>query len=145
MSPARSWRSASHNAGSHEWLPPKNWGPGIPERQDKVDTICTFPLDSGTPTTRRLYPFGAVVCHDHVRRQVNCCCCSPSETHGRKWGDSNFQILTQNCQFHHRRLESLEHSNVLYIYIYHSEHYRLSFLDLTDAIFFTRSPFFVYI
>ena len=24
----------------------------------------------------------------------------------------------QNCQFHHRRLESLEHFNVLYIYIY---------------------------
>ena len=51
----------------------------------------------------------------------------------------------QNCQFHHRRLESLEHFNVLYIYIYHSEHYGLSLLDLTDAIFFTRSPFFVYI
>ena len=27
------------------------------------------------------------------------------------------------------------------IYIYPSEHYGLSFLDLTDAIFFTRSPF----
>ena len=25
----------------------------------------------------------------------------------------------QNCQFHHRRLESLEHFNVLYIYIYY--------------------------
>ena len=24
-----------------------------------------------------------------------CCCCSPSETYGRKWGDSNFQILTE--------------------------------------------------
>ena len=23
------------------------------------------------------------------------CCCSPSETYGRKWGDSNFQILTE--------------------------------------------------
>ena len=53
----------------------------------------------------------------------------------------------QNCQFHHRRLESLEHVNVLYIYIYHSEHYGLSFLDLTDASFYlnTRSLFFVYI
>ena len=49
----------------------------------------------------------------------------------------------QNCQFHHRRLESFEHFNVLYIY--HSEHNGLSFLDLTDAIFFTMSPFFVYI
>ena len=46
-------------AGSHDWLPQKNWGPGPPERQDKVDTICTVPLDCGTPTTRRLYPFGA--------------------------------------------------------------------------------------
>ena len=46
----------------------------------------------------------------------------------------------QNCQFHHRRLESLEHSNVLlYIYIYHFEHYGLSFLDLTDAIFYKVS------
>ena len=37
----------------------KNWGPGPPERQDKVDTICTVPIDCGTSTMRRLYPFGA--------------------------------------------------------------------------------------
>ena len=37
----------------------KNWGLGPPKRHDKVDTICTVPLDCGTPTTRRLYPFGA--------------------------------------------------------------------------------------
>ena len=49
----------------------------------------------------------------------------------------------QNCQFHHRRLESLDNFNVFYIY--HSEHYGLSFLDFTDAFFLTRSPFFVYI
>ena len=24
MSPARSWRSVSHTAGSHDWLPPPN-------------------------------------------------------------------------------------------------------------------------
>ena len=36
----------------------KNWGPGPPEGQDKVETICTVPLDCGTPTTRRLYLFG---------------------------------------------------------------------------------------
>ena len=48
----------------------------------------------------------------------------------------------QNCQFHHRRLESLEHFNVLYIY--HSEHYGLSFLDFTDAIFYKVS-LFIYI
>ena len=41
MSPARSWRFASHDAGSHDWLPKKTEG--------------------GTPTTHRLYPFGAMV------------------------------------------------------------------------------------
>ena len=55
----------------------------------------------------------------------------------------------QNFQFHHRRLESLEHFNVLFIYI-HSEHYGLSFLDLTDVIFLQGLPFlytfpFIYI
>ena len=29
MSPARSWRSASHDAGSHDWLLKKTGGPGI--------------------------------------------------------------------------------------------------------------------
>ena len=28
MSPARSRRSASHVAGTHGWLPPKNWAAG---------------------------------------------------------------------------------------------------------------------
>ena len=59
MYPARSWRCASHVAGSHDWLPQKT-GAQASERQDKVDTICTVPLDCGTPTTRMLYPFGAV-------------------------------------------------------------------------------------
>ena len=40
-------------------FPKKKSGPGPPERQDKVDRFCTVPLDCGTPTTRRLYPFGA--------------------------------------------------------------------------------------
>ena len=44
---------------------PKNWGPGPPKRQDKVDTICTVPIDCGTPTTRRLYPFGALHLFQH--------------------------------------------------------------------------------
>ena len=50
---------------------PKHWGPGLPERKDKVDTICTVPLDCGTPTTRRLYPFGAAIFshHHHHRRR----------------------------------------------------------------------------
>ena len=60
ISPARSWRSANHAAGSHDWLPQKIWGPGPLEMQDKVDTICTVPLDCGKPTMRRLYPFCAI-------------------------------------------------------------------------------------
>ena len=43
----------------------------------------------------------------------------------KEWGDSNFKIFSQNGQFHHMRLESLEHFNV--IFIYHSEHYSLIF------------------
>ena len=39
-------------------------------------------------------------------------------------GDSNFQIFSQNCQFHLRRLGSLEHFNVFF-FQYHSEHYGL--------------------
>ena len=35
MSPARSWHSPSHAAGSHDWLPPKIWVPGHPERRDR--------------------------------------------------------------------------------------------------------------
>ena len=61
MSPARSWRSASHAAVLHDWFP-KKWGPGPPERQDKVDTICTVPLDCGTSTTRRLYSSSCFEC-----------------------------------------------------------------------------------
>ena len=47
----------------------------------------------------------------------------------------------QNCQFHHMRLELLEHFKCIYIYIYNSEHYGLSFLDLTDAFFFKYKVF----
>ena len=46
----------------------------------------------------------------------------------KEGGDSNFQIFSHNCQFHHRRLESLEHFNVLFIY--HSKHYGLIFLGV---------------
>ena len=44
----------------------------------------------------------------------------------KEWGDSNFQIFSHNCEFHHRRMESLEHFNVLFV-IYHSEHYDIIF------------------
>ena len=49
-------------------------------------------------------------------------------------------LFSQNCQFHHRPLESLEHLMCL-IYILLSTTVS-HFLDLTDAIFFSRSPFF---
>ena len=31
----------------------------------------------------------------------------------KEWGDSNFQIFSQNCQFYNMPLESLEHFNEL--------------------------------
>ena len=33
ISPARGGRSGSHAAGTHGWLPPKNWVAGPPERR----------------------------------------------------------------------------------------------------------------
>ena len=35
MSPARSRRSANHAAGTHGWLPQKNWAAGHPERRGR--------------------------------------------------------------------------------------------------------------
>ena len=35
MSPVRSRRSASHAAGTHGWLPQKNWVAGPPERRGR--------------------------------------------------------------------------------------------------------------
>ena len=35
MSPARSRHSASHAAGTHGWLPPKNWVTGPPARRGR--------------------------------------------------------------------------------------------------------------
>ena len=58
----------------------------------------------------------------------------------KECGDSNFQ--SQNCQFHHRRLDVVGTFNVLDIYP--SEHYGLSFLDLTDAISFYKVSFFFF-
>ena len=37
MSPARSWRSASHDAGSHDWLPKRTEGLGL--RRDRTRWI----------------------------------------------------------------------------------------------------------
>ena len=43
MSPARSRRSASHAAGTHGWLPKKNWVAGPPERRGKWIQFAVFP------------------------------------------------------------------------------------------------------
>ena len=70
MSPARSRRSASHAAGTHGRLPQKNWAAGPPERRGRwIQFAQCSPEQSprlwhcGTPTTSRLYPFGAHWCH----------------------------------------------------------------------------------
>ena len=52
-----------------------------------------------------------------------------------KWGESNFQILTE-LPVPPQAAGVVGTFNGLDIYIYPSEHYGLSFLDLTDAIFF---------
>ena len=58
----------------------------------------------------------------------------------KEWGDSTFQILSQNCHFHHKRLESLEHLNVLFISFLALRSY---FLDLIkDAILFLQCLLF---
>ena len=59
MSPARSRRSASHAAGTHGRLPPKNGWPGL--RRGGIDgyNLHSPPPPTGAPTTSRLYPFGA--------------------------------------------------------------------------------------
>ena len=58
----------------------------------------------------------------------------------KEWGDSNLQIFSQNCQFHHSGWSSWNILMCFYIYIYHSEHYGLLFR--TYHIIFTRSPLF---
>ena len=75
MSPARSRRSASHAAGTHGRLPQKTGRPGL--RRGGVggynlhSVPPNSPPDCGTPTTSRLYPFGAQAiclphCHTHI-------------------------------------------------------------------------------
>ena len=42
------------------------FGPGLDSifhPQDTVDTIYTVSFDCGRPPTRRLYPFGALICY----------------------------------------------------------------------------------
>ena len=54
-----------------------------------------------------------------------------------EWGDSNFQIFSQNCLFHHRRLELLDIFNV-FLYIILST--TVSFLE--DSILFLQCLLF---
>ena len=74
-------------------------------------------------------------------------CCMPSETYGRNGVTPIFRSFSQNCQFHHRRLESLEHFNVLYIsFTALRSHFRGYHIMLTSSplffIFVNISIFF---
>ena len=61
--PARSRRSASQATGTHGWLPKKTGSPGL--RRGGIGGYNSHsvppdsPPDCGTPTTNRLYTFGA--------------------------------------------------------------------------------------
>ena len=50
MSPARSRRSASHAAGTHGWLPPKNWAAGPPERRGRLIQFAPCSPEQSPPT-----------------------------------------------------------------------------------------------
>ena len=63
MSPARSRRSASHAAGTHGWLPQKTGRPGLRRGGVGGYNLHSVPPNCGTPTTSRLYPFGASFLH----------------------------------------------------------------------------------
>ena len=78
MSPARSRRSASHVAETHGWLPQKTVRPGLRRGGVGGYNLHSVPPNSppeqsprlwhcGTPTTSRLYPFGAYEV-DHFQR-----------------------------------------------------------------------------
>ena len=56
-------------------------------------------------------------------------------------GRLQFSDLSQNCQFHHMRLESLEYFNVSFYIILST---MVSVLDLKEAILFYKVSFFVY-
>ena len=77
MSPARSRRSASHAAGTHGWLPQKTGRPGLRRGGVGGYNLQCSPGQSprlwhcGTPTTSRLYPFGAPWCSD-ISYQKGC-------------------------------------------------------------------------
>ena len=68
MSPARSRRSASHAGGTHGWLPKKTGWPGLRRGGVGGYNLHSVPPDCGTPTTSRLFPFGA---HEQA---VSVCC-----------------------------------------------------------------------
>ena len=71
ISPARSRRSASHAGETHGWLPKKTGWPCLWRHGVGGYNLNSRP-DCGTPTTSRLYPFGAEVNHyqRHLRSVV---------------------------------------------------------------------------
>ena len=88
------------------------------------------------PPCRQMCPLH--FCSTNYTTVVVVCLPRPMEGMGRlQFSD----LFSQNCQFHHRRLESLEHLMCLiYILLSTTDSH---FLDLTDAFFFYKvSPFF---
>ena len=74
-----------------------------------------------------------------------CCCCSPSETYGRKWGDSHLQIFTELPV-----PPQAAGVVVIYIYIYIHIYIYIYIILCTSLSFWTLSflkglPFFGYI
>ena len=76
MSPARSRRSAIHAAGTHGWLPQKTGRPGLRRGGVGGYNLHSVPPNShpdcGTPTTSRLYPFGARNVGHHLFQPYKC-------------------------------------------------------------------------
>ena len=99
----------------------------------KADELNLPKAKANLPITKT-----TICASDHQIVNHTSSCCFSFRYIWKEWGDSNFQIFSQNCQFHHRRLESLEHFNVLYIYIYIILSTTVLFLDLTDAILFLQ-------
>ena len=79
MSPARSRRSASHAAGTHDWPPPKTGRQGLRRGRWIQFAQCSPRLwhtnhkqavSVWCPTTSRLYPFGAVGLVYHLLHMI---------------------------------------------------------------------------
>ena len=77
MSPVRSRRSASHAAGTHGWLHKKIGWRGLRRGGEDGYNLHSPPTpDCGTPTTSRLYPFGASHSVLHIHHMSGSTHCS---------------------------------------------------------------------